>query len=220
MELDDLKQTLRAMEERLAHEGRLNLEARREQTRAGLQGGLWPLYATHAAEIVLGVVLALAVGPFWMSHLHEPQLAVAGVIVHVYAVAMIALGARMLALLVSVDFGAPVVTIQRRLALVRRAFIRSGLVVGLPWCVLWIPFGMLFFEMLGFDLYANFSRAWFLSNVAVSTAVMLVALWLCRGLWYRPSDGAEARSLEASWGGKRLLRVQTFLDELAAFAKE
>jgi hypothetical protein len=220
MELDELKQTLRAMEERLAHESRLNLETRRERGRERIQASLWPLYATHAAEILLGLFLAIAVGPFWVSRLDEPHLLIAGVIVHVYAVAMIALGGWTLSLLLTLDFSAPVVAIQERLARVRRAYIRSGLVVGLPWCLLWIPFGMLSFEMLGFDIYANFSRAWFFSNVAVGSVVMLVALWLCRGLWYRPSDAAEARKLEESWGGKRLQNVQRFLDELAEFAKE
>lgn len=220
MELDDLKQTLRTMEQRLAHESRLNLETRREQNRARMHANLWPLYATHAAEILLGLFLALAVGPFWVSRLDQPHLLIAGVIVHVYAVAMMALGGRTLALLLNVDFSAPVVAIQERLARVRRAYVRSGLIVGLPWTLLWIPFGMLFFEMLGFDVYANFSRSWFFSNVAVSAVIMLGALWLSRGLWYRPSDAAEARKLEESWGGKRLLNVQRFLDELAEFAKE
>ena len=220
MELDDLKQTLRAMEERLAHESRLNLQTRRERSRARIQASLWPMYATHVAEILLGLFLALAVGPFWVSRLDEPHLLIAGVIVHVYAVAMIALGGSTLALLLNLDFSAPVLVIQARLARVRRAYIRSGLIIGLPWTLLWIPFGMLFFEMLGFDIYENFSRAWFFSNVAVGAVIMLGALWLSRGLWYRPSDAAEARKLEESWGGKRLLKVQRFLHELAEFARE
>lgn len=220
MELNDLKQTLRAMEQRLAHETQLNLETRRELSRARVQTSLWPLYATHAAEILLGLGLALAVGPFWVSHLDQPHLLIAGVIVHVYAVVMIAIGSRTLALLLNLDFSAPVVAIQERLARVRRAYLRSGLIVGLPWAVLWIPFGMLFFEMLGVDIYADFSRAWLVSNVGVSAVILLGALWLSRGLWYHPSDAAEARKLEESWGGKRLLNVQRFLDEIAEFAKE
>jgi hypothetical protein len=220
MELDELKQTLRTMEARLAHESKLNLESRFERKRARVQANLWPLYLTHGAEALFGLLLALVVGPFWVSHIDQPHLLIAGLIVHVYAVAMMALGGWTLSLLLKLDFGAPVVAIQERLARVRRAYIRSGLIVGLPWCFLWIPFGMLFFEMLGFDIYANFSRAWFFSNVAVSTVIMLVTLWLCRGLWYRPSDAAEARKLEETWGGKRLLNVQRFLDELAEFARE
>jgi hypothetical protein len=220
MELDELKQTLRAIEARLADESKLNLESRRELKRAGVRASLWPLYLTHGAEILLGLLLALVVGPFWVSHIDQPHLLIAGVIVHAYAVAMMALGGWTLSLLLKLDFGAPVVAIQERLARVRRAYIRSGLIVGLPWCFLWIPFGMLFFEMLGFDIYASFSRAWFFSNVAISAVIMLVTLWFCRGLWYRPSSGAEARKLEETWGGKRLLNVQRFLNELAEFARE
>lgn len=220
MELDEVKQALRAMEKRLAHESSLNLEARLERRRARVQAGLWPLCLTHGAEILLGLLLALAVGPFWVSRLDQPHLLIAGLLVHAYAVAMIALGGRALALLLTLDFGAPVVAVQQRLARLRRAYVRSGLIIGLPWCFLWIPFGMLFFEMQGFDVYSEFARTWFLSNVIVSGVVMLVALWLSRGLWYRPSDAAEARALEETWGGRRVLSVQRFLAELEEFAKE
>jgi hypothetical protein len=56
--------------------------------------------------------------------------------------------------------------------------------------------------------------------VALSTVITLVALWLCRGLWYRQSDAAQESGLEATWGGKRLLNVQRFPDELAEFARD
>src|SRR5690606_16370138 len=120
-------------------------------------------------------------------------------IVHIYAVALIALGGGTLALLLQLDFAAPVLAIQQRLASLRRAHIRNSLIAGIPWCFLWVPFGMLLLGMLGFDVYENFSRAWFWSNVTVSAAILLVALWQCRSLWYRPSDAAEARQLDETW---------------------
>jgi serine/threonine-protein kinase len=220
MELDDLKQTLRALEQRLAHESRMTLKAQHERKRRRMHTGLWPLYLTHAAEMVFGLFLTLLVGPFWVSHLDEPHLLIAGVVIHVYAVVMIALSARTLTLLWTLDFGAPVLAIQERLARVRRSYIRAGLIVGLPWWFLWLPFSMLFFEMLGFDLYADTSPAWFVSNVVFSVAGMLVTLWFSRALWYRPADAAHRRKLEQAWGGRSLLNVQRCLDELAEFAKE
>jgi serine/threonine-protein kinase len=220
MELDDLKSTFRTLEQRLAHESNLNLQAQRERKRVRMQASLWPLYLSNAAQVLLGLFLAFLVGPFWVSHLDEPHLLIAGVFVHAYAVVMIALGARTLTLLLSLDFGEPVLEIQKRLARVRRAYIRSALIIGLPWWLLWLPFAMLLFEMQGFDLYANFSRAWFFTNVVFGFVGMLATLLYCRALWYRPSDAAEAHKLEKGWVGRRLINVQRFLDDLAAFEKE
>lgn len=219
MELDELKETLRSMEARLAEESALNLEMRIERKRARVQASLWPLYMTHGVELLLGLGLALIAGSFWVNSIDQPHMLIAGLIVHIYAVAMMALGGLTLYLLLKVDFGEPVVTIQERLTRLRRAHIRNSLIIGLPWCFLWIPFGMLLFGMLGFDIYANFSHAWFFSNVAVCLAILLFLLWRCRGLWYRSSDAA-ARKLDETWAGRRLVNVQSFLDELAEFARE
>jgi serine/threonine-protein kinase len=220
MELDELKVTMRELEQRLAQESRLHLEARREHTRFRVHGNLWPVYLLHAGQVVMGVFLALLVGPFWVSRFDQTHLLVAGVVVHAYAVAMIALGTRTLTLLWSMDFGAPVLAIQEQLARVRRAYIRGGLVIGLPWWFLWLPLAMLLFAMRGFDLYANWSRAWFIANAVVGVVGVLATLWFWRALWYRPDNAAQTRALEGEWGGRRLLNVQRFLDELAEFQRE
>jgi hypothetical protein len=220
MELDELKDSIRALEQHLARDSRLDLQSRQEHARLRAQRSLWPLYVQGTVVAAIGILLTLVVGPFWVSHLDQPHLVAAGVIVHVYAVAMIVRGARMLTLLWTMDLGAPVLAVQEQLARARLAYIRGGLIVGLPWWFLWMPVAMLLFAMQGFDLYANTSRAWFVTNVVVCVAGMLATLWFGRALWYRPDNAAQARALEGDWGGSRLLNVQRFLGELAEFQKE
>jgi hypothetical protein len=220
MELDELKDTMRALEQRLARESRLNLEARQEHVRLRAHRSVWPVYLQAAGLVAIGVFLALLIGPFWVSHLDQLHLLAAGVIVYIYAVAMIVRGARMLSLLWTMDLGAPVLAVQEQLARARLAYIRGGLVIGLPWWFLWMPVAMLLFAIQGYDLYASTSRVWFVSNVVVGVVGMLATLWFCRARWYRPDYAAQARALEGEWGGRRLLHVQGFLDELAEFQKE
>lgn len=220
MELDELKDTIRTVEQHLARESRLELQVRQEHARLCAQRSLWPVYLQGAVVAAIGILLALVVGPFWVSHLDQPHLLAAGVIVHVYAVAMIVRGARMLTLLWTMDLAAPVLAVQEQLARARLAYIRGGLIIGLPWWFLWMPVAMLLFAMRGFDLYASTSRAWFVTNVVVCVVGMLATLWFSRALWYRPDDAAQARALEGEWSGRRLLNVQRFLDELAEFQKE
>jgi serine/threonine-protein kinase len=220
MELDDLKQALQVLEQRVQQQSAFTLRGERQQTRDRMRAALWPLFLAHAAQIAVGLTLAFVVGPFWATRLTEPHLLVAGIALHAYAVLMIVLGARMLALLWRLDFAAPVVTIQQQLALVRRSYIRAGLVIGVPWWLLWMPLGLVLFEMGGVDLYPYADMRWLVANLVVGTAGAGVTLWLCRGLWYRPTDTAEARELEKTWGGRSLQNVQRFLDDLAEFAKE
>ena len=220
MELDELKDTIRALEQRLARESRLDLHGRQEHARLRAQRSLWPVYVQSAVVAAIGILLTLVVGPFWVSHLDQPHLLAAGVIVHVYAVAMIVRGARMLTLLWTMDLAAPVLAVQEQLARARLAYIRGGLIIGLPWWFLWMPVAMLLLAMQGVDMYANTSRAWFVSNIVVCAAGMLATLWFSRALWYRPDNAAQARALEGEWGGRRLLNVQRFLGELAEFQKE
>ena len=220
MELDELKDTIRALEQRLARESRLDLHGRQEHARLRAQRSLWPVYVQSAVVAAIGILLTLVVGPFWVSHLDQPHLLAAGVIVHVYAVAMIVRGARMLTLLWTMDLAAPVLAVQEQLARARLAYIRGGLIIGLPWWFLWMPVAMLLLAMQGVDMYANTSRAWFVSNIVVCVAGMLATLWFSRALWYRPDNAAQARALEGEWGGRRLLNVQSVLDELADFQKE
>jgi serine/threonine-protein kinase len=219
LELDDLRQALRKLEPQLERDRALNLRLHGALKQDRMRATLRPLFWAHAAQVALGVLMVLPVGRFWVQHLHEPHLLVAGLVVHAYAVAMIALGARMLVLLHGLDFAAPVVAIQKQVARVRRSYVRSGLVVGLPWWLLWLPFAMLVFGMLGFDLYANFSRAWFFSNVAFGAVGIVVTLWLTRSLWYRTSATDRDAKVEAA-AGSAFRNVQRFLDEIARFEKE
>ncbi len=72
MELDDLKQAVADLDRKTSRAGSLSVAAYKEQkldrTRASLRPVLWE----HAGQIALGVVITLAVGPFWWNHRAEP----------------------------------------------------------------------------------------------------------------------------------------------------
>src|SRR5262245_27982885 len=164
MELDDLKQAFWTLEGRMERQSTLNERIYKEQKLDRTRASLRPLVWGHAGQAALGVLLTLLAGPFWWKHPDNPHLVIAGVIVYVYAVLMIALGARVLVRLYNLDFDAPVIAIQKQLAELRRSYLNCGLVIGLPWWLLWIPFAMV---MSGFDLYTRATRAWIIANIAV-----------------------------------------------------
>lgn len=216
MELDDLKQAVANLDGGVAQARSLGVaayqERRLDRTRASLRPVLWE----HAGQVAVGVFLALAVGPFWWSHRTEPSLLVAGLPLHVYAVLMIVLGARVIVSIRTLDLDAPVVEIQRALARLRRSYVMTGFVVGVPWWLLWIPLAMVVF---GFDL-GSVSRAWLVANVIVGVVGIAGTLWYYRHLWVDPVDSERRGRVEEFASGKGFVNAQRFLDEIARFERE
>jgi hypothetical protein len=220
MELDDLKQAFHAVDKRLARHEALAIATRKEQGFRRVRASLRPLVVGHAAQLAVGVLVAVFAGRLWVEHLDEPHLLVAGLVVHVYAVLMIVLGAQVLAALYRLDWSAPVVVIQKQLAWARRSYVRTGLVVGLPWWLLWIPFGMLLLASGGVDIYADLSRAWLAANLAIGIIGIGGTLWFTRALWRKPPSDELASDAERRMAGTGLQSAQRLLDEIAEFEKE
>jgi hypothetical protein len=188
-------------------------ERRLDRTRASLRPVLWE----RAGQVALGVLLVLAVAPFWWGRLAAPVMMVSGLVLHAYAILMIVLGVRAVVAVRTLDLDAPVVEIQKQLASLRRSYVMTGFVVGLPWWLLWIPLAMVVF---GFDLVAGASRAWLVTNLIVGVLGIVGTLWYYRHLWMEPVDSERRRKLERSASGARFRDAQRFLDEIAHFERE
>ena len=216
MELDDLKQTVANLEREVAYARGFRVAAHKEKqldrTRASLRPVLWE----HAGQVTLGLVLT-AVGQAWWSELNAPALLVAGIVLHGYAWIMIVLGLRVIVSIRTLDLDAPVVEIQKALARLRRSYVMTGFVVGMPWWLLWIPLAMVVF---GIDLNGRFSWAWLVTNVVIGIGGIVGTLWYFRHLWTEPKDSERRRSIEASVSGSSFRRAQSFLDEIAGFERE
>jgi hypothetical protein len=217
MELDELKTAWQSLDRRLEQQTALNLHLLKERKLEKTQHGLRPLIWGQAIQIAFGALLALASGSFWVDHRHIPHLLIAGVVMHLYGIAMIVFGARMQHLIHQIDFGAPVVEIQQRLALLRRFYVRGGLWIGLPWWVLWVPLAMmLFMGAFGADLYARIPRV---VNLNLVVGLLGWALTLLFAAWVKRFPRFAER-LERALAGTSLNKVQQRLNEIDAFTKE
>jgi hypothetical protein len=216
MELDDLKQAVADLDRGIAEVRDLSVatykERRLDRTRASLRPVLWE----HAAQVTLGIVLSV-VGQLWWPESGAPALLVAGLVLQVYAVLMIVLGLRVIVSIRTLDLDAPVVEIQRALARLRRSYVLTGFVVGMPWWLLWIPLAMVVF---GVDLNGRFSWGWLITNLIIGVVGIVGTLWYFRRLWIEPADSERRRGIEASFSGKSFRRAQGFLDEIARFERE
>ena len=217
MELEEFKSAWQTLNQKVDRQAELNLHLLRENRKEKARHGLRPLVWGQALQMAVGALLALASGSFWVDHRQVPHLLFTGLLFHAYGLAMILAGARMQVLIRRVDFGAPVVDIQKRLAQLRRFYVVGGMWIGLPWLLLWMPFtAMAIMGFFGVDMFVKEPQV-ITSNVAAGVVGLILALLYIRWAQGRPK---LAKTLEGFAAGSSLNKAQRVLDEIARFEHE
>jgi len=139
MEIDDLKHAWQSLDQRLDQQHTLQLHVLRERKLDSLRRHLRPLVWGHVLQMLFGVLLVLLSVSVWSQHLHQTHLLVAGLVMHLYGIAVIIFGGVMLGRISRIDYSTPVLGLQKQLASVRRQYVIGGMCVGLPWWLLWVP---------------------------------------------------------------------------------
>jgi hypothetical protein len=216
MELDDMKLAWQTLDHRLEQQHALNLQLFRDGRMDKLQRGLRPLARGQAIQMVIGVLGLLVLAPIWIAHWRDPAVLIAGVVMHAYCVGLIIVGAVVQSQIARIDYGAPVLAIQRQLLQLRRTYAFWGaVVVGLPWWFLTAP--LLVVLSRGTIMTHAPSVIWI--QLAVGVIGLLGTWWLHR--WsHRPERAALARKLDDSTAGGSIRRAQAALDEIARFEHE
>lgn len=216
MVLDDLKPAVAELDRKI-RASRSSVGAHRGQTRDRTRASLRPVTWEHGGQIVLGILIALSMGPFLWDHRAEPGLFVAGLVLQLYAVLMIALGTRVIVLVRTLQLDAPVVQIQKELATLRRSYVMTGFIVGMPWWFLWIP---LISVVFGVDPLVDWPAAWLVANLIIGAVGALGTLWFFRHLWTSSVGSARRRGVEESVAGTSFRNARVFLEEIANFERE
>ncbi|MBI3130733.1 MAG: hypothetical protein HYZ13_05200 [Acidobacteria bacterium] len=217
MEFDELKASWDALNARLDQQGESHRELLREHRMDRARRGLRPLAWGQGIQMVCGALLILFSASFWVDHRAVPHLFAMGLVMHLYGLGLIVFGARMHYLLGHLDFGAPVLELQARVARLRRFYVVGGMWIGLPWWFLWMPFmTMIFKAFFGVDMATKAPAVWVIGT-AVGLAGCLVTYLIVRYLDRRPD---LTRKQDDAAAGRGLTQAQRILDELARFDRE
>lgn len=220
MDLDDMKLAWTRMEQRLDRIELLAFDVRRDRKLDASRSALRRASAGEVARLVLWIALVAFVAPFWIHHRDTAHLLVAGLVLHAYGVAVICASIAQIFLMGRLHGAGPVVAMQRQLGALRRFRIRSELLLGLPWWLLWVPAAMVAAMWLGpIDLYAA-SPAWVYGSLAVGALGLGLSLWLARRLADRPIESPWVQAMVDHLTGRSLARAARELDELARFARD
>lgn len=216
IEIDDLRWAWQELGQQMERNQSIQLQLLRETRLAGARRSLRGLYLGQSLQVVLGVLLVLLGIACWSRNPDVPGLLAAGILVHAYGVAHVALGGITIALAATVDYSAPVLKIQKRMALLQRFHNFNATVCGLPWWVMWVPVVVAFAGLDPHDPAAG-TAAWIWLSLGVGVAGLL-ATWLHR--WHASRRAVTDDDSPRHDGCDGIRRSRRILDEIARFERD
>jgi hypothetical protein len=209
MTFEEMQQRWMETNRKLDMSIRLNTAALRDVAAQRSRSTLRGLSTGLALELAIDVIGVLAIGSFLFDHLREPRFAIPALILHLFAIASIGMGLHQLVALHALDYAAPIVEIQERLARLRvlRTRITKWTLLLAP--LLWTPLMIVLVRaFLHFDAYRAFGTAYIAGNAVFGVAVIPVMLWIARRhRGWLLDHIADRRLAEAT---RHLERVWTF----------
>lgn len=214
MELDDFKSAWQALDQRLAQQNALKLVELRDRKLGDARRSLRPLAWGQVATILFGIAMLLLGVGAWTSHVGGIGIVfVSGLIIHAYGVLTIIAGGSTLGKIRNIDYSAPVLSIQRQLSNLRQWYVRWGMIIGLPWWLLWLP-------LLVCLARADITQVPLMLEISGTIGIVgLLATWGFHRWLHRPGREKLARKVDDQAAGRSLTRTASILDDIARFEK-
>lgn len=232
-ELDELKAAWQALDRKLTREHALNLARFKHERMRSVRGALLPLAIGQIAQAIGGALLSAAFVSFWVAYRAAPHLLLVGLLGQAWALSMVLFAARDLHAISQIDYGAPVLAIQKRIAELRARRVRVARFYAVSACVMWVPATLVIFRLFFADVWAQDPKvmrllgteAWLhepaLAIWFVASALVPLLLLLAFLRWSRePSRAQLAKRVDDNFAGRSVVRVEALLAELAEFERE
>lgn len=220
MELEELKSAWEQMERRVDVAETTIREFRQERAVATSRRLLMHVTAGQTVQTALSVASIALVAPFWVEHRQTPHLLIAGLSLHLYFVGMICACAMQILLLGQIYHTESVVSCQQKTLKLQRLRVLSGLALGLPWWILWVPTMMVGAQRFaGIDLYRA-SPGWMQLSLAAGLVGIVASILVARLLDANPFKAGTARSVVDALSGRSLTHALRKLEEINRFEQE
>jgi hypothetical protein len=182
-------------------------------------------------QAALGALMIVWFALFWVEHRSEAGLLALGVVGQLWAAAITALAVRELVDVARIDYTAPVLALQKEIALLRARRLRAAPFLIVSGCAMWLPVTLVVFAQI--DGVARWSEelprsldwfAWaqqpqaFVWLVANAVLVPVVAGLALR--WLRDPKRVLAKRVDDELVGRSVARAETMLGEIADFERD
>ncbi len=221
MELDEMKLAWQTLDRRLAAQQAIQWQGFHDGRMARLRRRLRPLAWWLVLQIPLGVALMAWGIASWSGHLGDARAMASGLAMQAFGLISVIIPARTLMTLRRIDYAAPVLEIQRRLADLRAWRVRiEAPVSALIGSVIWIPALLMLAQADGDRFGINIwdharpgLLAWLLFSALVSLALVGLSYVVLR--WFGKLDW-----LANHLAGSSVRQAEAELDALLRFERE
>ena len=205
MELDELRVKWTEYDRKLETNLRLNRQLLREACLGRAKSALQRLILGLALEAAAVFVVLIALGSFLCAHWAVPRFAFPGVALDLGTIAVFAALIGQLTAAAQIDYGGPIITIQKQIEALRVRRIRYLPGVFLGATLAWPPLLIVACEgLVGLDAYRLFGAVWLLVNLLFGLAVIPVGLWLSKRFSVRLDRSPLLQRLRADLTGHSL----------------
>jgi hypothetical protein len=213
-ELDDLKTAWQTLNRNLERQHTLALHQFKESNLDRFRSGLRPLATAQVIQLICGLILTGFAAQFWVKHFGAFHLMTYGILFQGYGMMLAGFAVRDLILIARIDYGAPVVAIQKELASLRAWHLRAGMWLAVAGCFIWLPLILLVPYYLGAVGWIASPRvfSWLILNILVCVVLAGMVVRL-----FRHGQGTLAKALRESAVGRSVNRVEAVLEEIARF---
>lgn len=221
MELEDLKDRWEAYDRKLDASFRLNTAVLREINLSRADSALKRLSRLLVCELLVDLAAVVALGAFIAGHAGEMRFLAPAVLLDLCAIGFVIASIRQLVALHSLDYGAPVVAIQKQLQALRIERIRVTKWILLLCPLLWTPLLIVTFEgLFGLDVYLFLDGTWLAANLLFGLAFIPLMLWAAQRFAGRWQGSPLVQSLMDDLAGRSLVEATGFLSTLSRFEAE
>ena len=220
MELDEMKLAWQALGAKVERNYALSRQLVRTRAIDKLRRSLLPLRVGQSLQIAFGVAVMLWGVLFWSAHMGDWKAMACGIVVQGYGILMVAFAGKLLLMQRGIDYAAPVLEIQRRLAAMRawRVRVEAPLFVLLG-CFIWVPMVLMVLlrdaDRVGFDLWrvAPGLTTWLVISGGVTLLLALLA-------WAVLHRFGRTRWLQDNFAGSAVRRAEAVLADIERFERE
>jgi hypothetical protein len=226
MDLDDLQRRWADQDCKLDAGLRLNARLLRTYTsnlgkaETALRRLTWLL----GIGLIFDFLIVLWLGSFAADHAADARFLIPAVMLGAGVIALAIAAVRQLAAigqLGQLDYGQPIVELQRRLESLRLQRTRETQITMLLSPLAWIPLLIVGLKgLLGVDAYTFSDGRWLAANVLFGLAVIPLALWAARRYADRLEGSPLAQRLARDLAGYNVNAAAGFLSALARFEQE
>jgi hypothetical protein len=218
MELEDLRHAWEAHGRMVDDTSRLNRQVLRWVVTSKAETAMRRLSRLLWIELVVNAGAAVWLGSFLADNVTVARYALPAAALDILVIALLAAGIRQLVAIGRVDYGRPVLIIQRRMESLRAERIRATMATLAVAPLAWVPLLIVMLKgLLGVDAYAILSSAWLIANVVFGLLVAAVAIWASRQYAGRVTSSWSLRWLMDNLAGRNLRTASDFLRSLAQF---